>query len=64
MARNWAWECGKFMSLSSMMRDVIRQLAQADDEWDRRYLLGRLELLAQQTDEAIVEFEQNRPTVD
>lgn len=56
MSKNYARESGTFMALATMMRDKIRDLDSADD-WDREWAVKCLKMLAEQTDETLVEFD-------
>ena len=65
MEKNYAYQSGAFMALAKLFRDAVRDLSTAEDEWDRKWAKRRLEMLAEQTDELLIElgFEKEVDTV-
>ena len=56
MSRNYAYECGSFMALSRLLRDDVRELLAAKDDWEREFMLRRLADMADQVDETLEEL--------
>jgi hypothetical protein len=56
MERNYAYECGSFMALSRLLRDDVRELLAAKDDWEREFMLRRLAGMADQVDETLEEL--------
>ena len=55
---NTAYQMGAYKSIAGMMRDAIRELNTAEDEYDRKWALRRLTMLAEQFDEAKAKFQE------
>ena len=64
MEKNYAYESGAFMALSKMFRDAVRELDAAEDRYDRKWALGKLRSLAEQTDDTLVELDYKEKEVD
>ncbi len=56
MAKNYAHESGTFMALAKMFSDAVKELNEAQDDYDRRWAKRRLDMLAEQTNETLVEL--------
>ena len=56
MSRNYAYESGSFMALSRLLRDDVRELLAAKDDWEREFMLRRLADMADQVDETLSEL--------
>ena len=64
MSKNYAYDSGAFMAMAKMFRDAVREMNAADDEWDRRWGKRRLDMLAEQTDDLLVELGYTEKEVD
>ena len=64
MEKNYAYQSGAFMALAKLFRDAVRDMDSAD-EYDRKWARRRLEMLAEQTDDTLIElgFEKEVDTV-
>ena len=56
MEKNYAYQSGAFMAMAKMFRDAVRDLDAAEDDWDRKWARQRLDMLAEQTNELLVEL--------
>ncbi len=65
MEKNYAYQSGAFMAMAKMFRDAVREMNTANDEWDRKWAKQRLDMLAEQTNDLLVElgFEKEVDTV-
>ena len=64
MSKNYARESGTFMALAQMMRDAVNELAAADNDADRVWATRNLMMLAEQTDEALINYGYQHKEVD
>ena len=55
---NIAYQCGAYQAISQMMRDAIRELQVAEDDFDRKWAQEKLIRLADQLDETQQKFEE------
>jgi Arc/MetJ-type ribon-helix-helix transcriptional regulator len=55
---NTAYQCGAYQAISQMMRDAIRELQVAEDDFDRKWAQDKLIRLADQLDETQEKFEE------
>lgn len=53
-----SYQLGSYQALASMMRDKIRDLSVADNDFDRAWATRNLMQLAEQYDEAHARFEK------
>ena len=53
-----SYQLGSYQALAAMMRDKIRDLAAADNDFDRAWATRNLMQLAEQYDEARAGFEK------
>ena len=60
-AMNTAYQMGAYKAIAGMMRDAIRDMS-SDDEFEANYARTRLEMLADQLDEADEKFEKELDT--
>lgn len=56
MSKNYARESGTFMALAKMFSDAVNELNTAQDSYDRKWAQQRLNMLAEQTNETLVEL--------
>ena len=56
MAKNYAYESGAFMAMARMFRDAVNELNAAEDSYDRKWAKQRLDMLAEQTNDLLVEL--------
>jgi hypothetical protein len=56
MSRNYARESGTFMALAKLFSDAVKELNEAQDDYDRKWARQRLNMLAEQTNETFVEL--------
>ena len=56
MAKNYAYESGAFMAMTKMFRDAANEMAVAQNDYDRVWATRKLMMLAEQTDELLVEL--------
>ena len=64
MTKNYARECGTFMALAQLMRDAVNELARADNDADRVWATRNLMMLAEQTDQALINYGYQHKEVD
>ena len=64
MEKNYAQHTGSFIALSKMFRDATRDLATAQNDAERVWATRKLMMLAEQTDETLVELGYNEKEVD
>ena len=57
-AMNTAYQMGAYQALASMMSERIRELQAAEDDYDRKWAMDRLIMLADQLDETKAKFEK------
>ena len=55
---NIAYKCGAYQAIAQMMRDAVRELQTAEDDYDRKWAQEKLERLADQLDETQQRFEE------
>jgi len=55
---NTAYQLGAYQAIAGMMRDAIRELQAAEDDFDRKWAQDKLMRLADQLDEAQQKFEE------
>ena len=55
---NTAYQMGAYQSIAEMMRDAIRDLEGAQDDYDRDWAMKRLVMLAEQFEETKEKFEK------
>ena len=55
---NIAYQCGAYQSIAQMMRDTVRELIAAEDDFDRKWAEDKLGRLADQLDETQQRFEE------
>ena len=60
---NTAYQMGAYQSIAEMMRDAIRDLEGAQDDYDRDWAMKRLVMLAEQFEETKEKFEKEVDTV-
>ena len=58
-----AYQLGAYQAIAEMMRDRIRELEAAQDDFDRKWAMDRLVSLAEQLDETEERFEKKVNTV-
>ena len=63
-AMSTAYKMGAYKAIAEMMRDRIRELQAAEDDWDRKWATDRLVMLAEQFDETKETFENLKKEVD
>ena len=56
MAKNYAYESGAFMALTKMFRDAANEMALSQNDADRVWATRKLMMLAEQTDDVMIEF--------
>ena len=57
-AMNTAYQMGAYQSIAQMMSERIRELQAAEDDFDRKWAMDRLVMLADQLDETKEKFEK------
>ena len=57
-AMNTAFQLCVFKAIAEMMRDRIRELQAAEDDYDRKWAMDRLVMLAEQFEEIKEKFEK------
>ena len=55
---NTAYQMGAYQAIAQMMRDAIRDLASAEDDYDRQWAQDKLMRLADQLAETQQKFEE------
>jgi hypothetical protein len=55
-----AYQMGTYRALAQMMRDAVRELENAQDEYDRKWAEGRLSRLAEQTTAMLIEYGEEK----
>ena len=60
---NTAYQMGAYKAIAQMMRDAIRDLDAAADDYDRNWAMSRLMMLAEQLEETEAKFEKEVDTV-
>ena len=55
---NTAYQMGAYRAIAGMMRDAVRELNTAEDDYDRKWAERRLTMLAEQMDEAEAKFQE------
>ena len=63
-AMSTAYQMGAYKAIAEMMRERIRELQAAEDDWDRNWATDRLVMLAEQFDETKETFENLKKEVD
>ena len=61
-AMSTAYQMGAYKAIAEMMRDAVRQLEGAEDEYDREWAMKRLVMLADQLEETESKFEKEVDT--
>jgi len=56
MSKNYARESGTFLALAKMFSDAVKELNEAQDDYDRKWATQRLNMLSEQTDATLVEL--------
>ena len=56
MEKNYAYQSGAFMALAKMFRDAVDELNAAQVEYDRKWAKRRLDMLAEQTNDTLIEL--------
>ena len=64
MEKNYAYHSGAFMALAKLMADAVRELDAAQDTYDRKWARQRLTMLAEQTEDTLVELGYTQKEVD
>ena len=57
-AMNATYQMGAYKAIAEMMRDRIRELEAAEDDFDREWATKRLVILAEQLEETEAKFEK------
>ena len=63
MEKNYAYHSGAFMALAKMMAEAVREL-DAEDIYDRAWARQRLTMLAEQTEDTLVQLGYVEKEVD
>ena len=61
-AMNTAYQMGAFKAIAEMMRDRIREYQDGEDDFDRKWAMKRLVMLADQLDETEEKFKKELDT--
>lgn len=64
MEKNYAYQSGAFMAMAKMFRDAVDKLNAAEDDYDRKWAERRLDALAEQTSDLLVELGYEEKEVD
>ena len=64
MEKNYASHSGAFMALAKLMAEAVRELDAAKDSYDRNWAMSRLMMLAEQTEDTLVELGYVEKEVD
>ena len=63
-AMSTAYQMGAYKAIAEMMRDRIREYQEGEDDFDRKWAMDRLIMLADQLDETEETFENLKKEVD